>query len=286
MENSWLEKHIDDPQTRIIDPRPRVKYLQGHIPRAVNLPLTEVFDKSTLTLHGENRLGEIFGNVGVDTGSNVIFYDSYDGQSAAFLAWLLEYLGQSRVSVLSDYVENWARHGGKILYRPVTIKPKIFRGKLGKLSRANINEVIQRGPAKLLDLRGQDEFDGKVSNEPRTGHIPGSVNLPWTDLIGKDDRFLRSPAELEEVFSKAALKTSDQIITYCSNGPRAALGYIALLQTGFENVRVYDGSFHQWAQKNDLPTHRSVEDDEKPKSQASQASPCVIDNIPGLAPAE
>lgn len=286
VESSWLEKHIDDSQTRIIDPRPRVKYLQGHIPRAVNVSLSEVFDKSTLALHSENKLGEIFGAVGVDLESKVVLYDSYDGQSAALLAWLLESLGQPEVSVLSDYLESWAKHGGKILYRPVTNQSTVFNEKPGQPSRANINEVIQRGSSRLLDLRGQDEFVGKISNEPRSGHIPGSINLPWTELIGKDNNFLRSPSELKEVFSNATLKDSDQIITYCSYGPRAALGYIALQEAGFKNVRVYDGSFHQWSQRMDLPVTTSREGVEKSVPQALQAPPCIIDKIPDFAPAE
>ena len=282
-ENSWLEKHLDDPNTRIVDPRPRVKYLQGHIPKAVNLPLAEVFNKDTLTLHSESKLREIFGTVGVDIDSNVALYDSYDGQSAALLAWLLEYLGHSEISVLSDYIESWAKRGGKVLYRPVTNEPKNFGWRPGRPSRANINQVLERGQAKLLDLRGQEEFLGKISNEPRPGHIPGAINLPWTEVIGKDDRFLRSVSELKKEFSNAGLKDSDKIITYCSNGPRAALGYIAFQLAGFENVRVYDGSFHQWAQRPDLPVDGGRDNDPRPKPQTSLASPCVVDTMPGLA---
>lgn len=283
-DNSWLAKHVDDPELRIIDPRSRLKYLQGHISRAVNVPLSEIFDKATLSLYSRDRLAEVIGGAGVDHDSIVTLYDSYDGQSAAMLAWLLEYLGQHRVSILSNYIEGWAKNGGKILYRPVENKPGKFNWKIGAPSRANINEVQNKEDTRLLDLRGADEFNGKSSIEPRPGHIPGATNLPWTQLIGNDGNFLKSQPELKEVFAKVGLSETDRIITYCSNGPRAALGYIALQQSGFKDVRVYDGSFHEWARKPDLPVEqrdagvRSSSETVRPST-----SPCLVENLPGLS---
>src|SRR3989442_5575247 len=206
--NSCLAEHVEDPQTRIIDPRPRVKYLQGHVPRAVNLPLSEVYDRGTLRLHSEERLAEIFGKVGVDLDSTVTLYDSYDGQSAAMLAWLLEYLGHPRVKILSNYLEGWVKHGGQILYRPVPTEPKSFGPKLGG-GRALLDAVLQRGDSKLLDLRSQDEFQGKISTEPRSGHIPGAVNLPWTELIEKELQFLKLQQDLRERTTAVGVNLSD-----------------------------------------------------------------------------
>ena len=281
--NSWLAEHIEDPRTRIIDPRPRVKYLQGHVPKAVNLPLSEIYDRETLGLYPDERLAEIFGKVGIDFDSTVALYDSYDGQSAAMLAWLLEYLGRSRVVILSNYLDGWVKQGGQILYRPVPTEPKILGRKPRRLARALINDVQQKGDSKLLDLRSEDEFQGKTSTEPRSGHIPGAVSLPWTSLIGQDLQFLKPLRELNERITALGVNPSDRVITYCSNGPRAAIGYVALQQLGFENVQVYDGSFHEWARKPNLPL-------ELANIQATPvmptASPCAVENLPGMAPAE
>jgi len=287
VDNSWLAKHVEDAQTIIIDPRPRVKYLQGHVPRAVNLPLSEVYDRETLAMHSEERLAAIFGKVGVDLDSAVAFYDAYDGQSAAMLAWLLEYLGHPRVVILSNYFEGWVKHGGQILYRPVSAEPKIFSRKLGGRGRALMKEVLQRGDSKLLDLRSAEEFQGKISTEPRSGHIPGAVSLPWTELIGKDPEFFKPEQELRERMGGVGVNLSDRVITYCSNGPRAAIGYVALQQLGFENVQVYDGSFHEWARKPELPLEQgTIQENPRVRPVAPTASPCVVENLPGMAPAE
>jgi len=253
----------------------------------VNLPLSEFYDKETLGLHPEERLAEIFGKVGADFDSTVALYDSYDGQSAAMLAWLLEYLGHPRVMILSNYLEGWVKHGGQILYRPVPAEPKIFGQKLGGRGRALLNEVLLRGESKLLDLRSEDEFQGKISTEPRSGHIPGAVNLPWTELIGKEVQFFRPEQEQRERITGVGINLSDRVITYCSNGPRAAIGYVALQQLGFENVRVYDGSFHEWARKPELLLEQGkIRLNPRVKPVAPTASPCVVQNLAGMAPAE
>ena len=285
--NSWLAEHTEDPQTRIIDPRPRVKYLQGHVPRAVNLPLSEVYDKETLGLFSEERLVEILGKAGLDTNSAVALYDSYDGQSASMLAWLLEYLGHPRVMILSNYLEGWVKHGGQILYRPVPAEPKSFDKSLGHRERAFINEVLQRGDSKLLDLRSEGEFQGKISTESRSGHIPGAISLPWTKLIGKEFEFFRPQQELREIVTATGVSSTDRLITYCSNGPRAAIGYIALRQLGFENVQVYDGSFHEWARTPNLPVEQGhIQANSRLRPGVPTTSPCVVENLPGMTPAE
>ncbi len=283
VDNSWLAENIGDPRTRIIDPRPRVKYLQGHVPKAVNLPLSEVYDRETLGLYPEERLAGIFGKVGVNLDSTVLLYDSYDGQSAAMLAWLLEYLGHSGVMILSNYLEGWVKQGGQILYRLVPPEPKSFSWKPGRRGRALVNEVLQRGDSKLLDLRSEDEFQGKTSTEKRSGHIPGAVSLPWTELIGKELQFLKPNQEHRKIVTARGVRPSDRVITYCSNGPRAAIGYVALQQLGFEDVRVYDGSFHEWARTPNLPLELG---NNQATSVAAIASPCAVENLPGMSPGE
>jgi thiosulfate/3-mercaptopyruvate sulfurtransferase len=285
VDNSWLSCHVTDEQSRIIDPRPRLKYLQGHIPKAVNLPLSEIYDKETLGLHPDEKLGAVFGHSGIGMDSNVTLYDSYDGQSAAMLGWLLEYLGHPEVSILSNYLEGWTKQGGQILYRPVTVEHRSFDAKPNVFGRATVNDVLRRGDSKLLDFRGEDEFQGKVSTEPRSGHIPGAISVPWTELIVRDNQFLKSQSELGQVFANARLNEQNRIIAYCSNGPRAALGYIALQQLGYQKVRVYDGSFRQWARTEDLPLEQGISGTRSlSKPVQASASPCVVDSIPGLSP--
>jgi thiosulfate/3-mercaptopyruvate sulfurtransferase len=250
---SWLEEHLNDPSVVTVDPRQVVKYLEGHIPRAVNLPLTKLLDSKTLALMPPEHLSGIFSTAGIDENTTAVLYDSYDGQSAAMLAWVLEYLGHPRLAVLSCRLEGWADQGRELLYKPVMPLGKKFEAKPNNAVRAQSEELLQRGNTKLFDLRSKEEFQGKVATEVRTGHIPGAVNLPWTDLIGDGHKYLRARPDLEEVVERIGLSPTDKIVTYCSYGPRAAIGYLALQYLGYK-VRVYDGSFHEWAHHSELPT--------------------------------
>jgi thiosulfate/3-mercaptopyruvate sulfurtransferase len=254
IDSSWLQQHLSDPSVVTIDPRPVVKYLEGHIPKAVNLPLAKLLDPKTLALMPHQHLSRILGLAGIDLNATAVVYDSYDGQNAAMLAWVLEYLGHPDVTVLSCRLEGWTGEGREVLYKPVTVQTKKFDAKPNDAVRALSEELLQRrNNGKILDLRSKDEFQGKVATEVRTGHIPGAINVPWTDLIGDGHEFFRPKPDLEEVGRKIGLSRIDEIVTYCSYGPRAAIGYIALQYLGYNNLKVYDGSFHQWAQRTRLP---------------------------------
>jgi thiosulfate/3-mercaptopyruvate sulfurtransferase len=251
---SWLQQHLSDPSVVTVDPRPVVKYLDGHIPRAVNLPLAKLLDPETLALMPPEHLSKILGLAGIDLNTTAVLYDSYDGQNAAMLAWALEYLGHPHVTVLSRRLEGWTGEDREVLYKPVIPQAKKFDAKPNEAVRAFSEELLQRREnTKILDLRSKEEFQGKVATEVRTGHIPRAINIPWTELIGDGHEFLRPKPQLEEVGKRIGLGPTSKIVTYCSYGPRAAIGYVALQYLGYSNVKVYDGSFHQWAQQTRLP---------------------------------
>jgi thiosulfate/3-mercaptopyruvate sulfurtransferase len=244
---SWLDQNKDDPGLVIVDSRPPVKYLQGHIPRAVNLPTSRVFDRGTLELLPIERLAGIIGDGGIDGDRTVLVCDDRDGQNEAMLAWTLELLGHRRVKLLSSFLGRWTRENRSISYRPATPEPRTMHTNLTPDVRAS-DELVSSGSAmKLVDLRSLEEFEGKSSDGPKSRHLPGAVSLPWTSLLGEGDELFRAKAQLEALVRKAGLGQDDQIVTYCSYGPRAAIGYAALQHLGFKHVKVYDRSFQRWA---------------------------------------
>ena len=82
VEPSWLEEHLSDPGLVAVDPRPVVKYLAGHIPKALNFPMSKLLDPKTLALNSPEELGRVLGASGIDDSSMIVLYDGYDGQSA------------------------------------------------------------------------------------------------------------------------------------------------------------------------------------------------------------
>ena len=264
-----LERRLD-PSLAIIDARPTIKYLQGHVPGAVNLPVWKMFDKKTLELRQVDELAKTFGAAGVNEESPVVIYDDFDGQNAAMLAWTLEFLGHGDVSVLGSFMEKWVKEGRPVLYRPVEPEPRTFKANTDRQVRATAEEILLENDLKLVDFRSAEEYDGKATTETRAGHITGAASLPWT-LLGEDGELLRSRAELERVVLDAGLQSSDRIVAYCSYGPRSALGYLALKEVGFQRVSVFDGSFHLWAQNPRL----SVETGASSTGSVVLKGPCI-----------
>ena len=243
---SWIDDHKDDLDLVIADPRPPVKYLQGHIPNAVNLSSSKLFDRTTLELLPVERLAEIIGNNGIGIENTVLVYDDRDGQNMALLAWTLELLGHSKVRILSRFMEGWTQDQRPITYKRVEPSPRTIHANPIQHVRATVQEVSNEHELKLVDVRSREEYEGKSTDQRQVPkHLPGAINLPWTSLLGEGDQVFRPREELEKIVSEHQLDHKNRIVTYCSFGPRAALGYIALQQLGFRDVRVYDRSFQQ-----------------------------------------
>jgi thiosulfate/3-mercaptopyruvate sulfurtransferase len=254
----WIDQNKDDPGLVIIDSRPPIKYLQGHIPRAVNFPTSRVFDKGTLELLPTERLARIFGDAGIDIGGTVLVCDDHDGQNEAMLAWTLELLGHPRVKLLSIFMGRWIKENRPISYRPAKPEPKAMQAKRTSNVRATREEISSGIAKKLVDLRSIDEFEGKSPDGPQSRHLSGAVSLPWTSLLGEEGELFRARSQLEALVAQLGLYRDDQIVTYCSYGPRAAIGYAALLHLGFTHVKVYDRSFQQWADRTSLSLDNCV----------------------------
>ena len=220
-----------------------MRYLQGHIPRAVNLPTSRVFDKGTLELLPAERLARIVGDAGVDNDTTILVCDDHDGQNEAMLAWTLEFLGQPGVKLLSSFMSNWIKKNRPISYRAAKPEPKTMHVKRDPNVRATFEEISGGSAVKLVDMRSNDEFEGKSSNGQNSKHLPGALSLPWTSLLGEGDHLFRQRPSLESLVSELGLSRDDQIVTYCSFGPRAAIGYIVLRELGFKHVKVFDRSF-------------------------------------------
>jgi thiosulfate/3-mercaptopyruvate sulfurtransferase len=249
---SWIDQNKDDPGLVVVDSRPPVKYLQGHIPRAVNISTSRVFDKGTLELLPLEELARLFGNSGIDEERTVVVYDDHDGQNEAMLAWTLELLGHPRVKLLSRFMARWTKESRPISYRPASPEQRMMRGSLALSVRATPGNIVRETGVKLIDMRSPEEFEGKSPEGSQSKHLDGAASLPWTTLLGEEDEMFGARPRLETLVSQLGLVREDQIVTYCSYGPRAALGYAALQQLGFKHVKVYDKAFQHWTKRTGL----------------------------------
>ena len=247
----WVESRLGDPDFLLVDPRGPMRYMQGHLRGAVNLPAVRLFDRENKLL-SVYELAEFFGSVGVGNDTPVTLYDGGDGRNAAMAAWTLEYLGHTDIRIMDMFFEQWAAQGREKLYRPVRPTANTLEPHLNSAVRATLADVSQAVEANsnasqvsLLDLRSQMEFDGLPDVDDRPGHIPGSANLVWQELVDGNDSYLASSEALRSKLGARDINPERPVIAYCRSGIRASLGYLALKHLGFD-VRLYDGSYLEW----------------------------------------
>jgi thiosulfate/3-mercaptopyruvate sulfurtransferase len=109
-----------------------------------------------------------------------------------------------------------------------------------------IDELRRASDLKLIDFRSREEYTGQQDRDGKPGHIPGAVNLVWRDLVGPQQTILASPERIRQLVGATGVRPGDTVVAYCRLGMRAAVGYLALQQAGYD-VRLYDRSYAEWA---------------------------------------
>jgi thiosulfate/3-mercaptopyruvate sulfurtransferase len=111
------------------------------------------------------------------------------------------------------------------------------------------------GDYEILDARSAPRFRGEAP-EPRAGlragHIPGSKNVPYTDLL-KADMTMKDSNALRAVFAAAGVDMTKPVITSCGSGVTAAIINLALERIGKTDHALYDGSWTEWGAFPTLP---------------------------------
>jgi thiosulfate/3-mercaptopyruvate sulfurtransferase len=125
---------------------------------------------------------------------------------------------------------------------------------------ATVGDVLERDPAAtvLLDVRRHSEHDGSFVHPccARPGRIPGSNFLFWEDLL-ENSRY-RPAHDIAARAIAAGISPDQEIITYCHRGARAATALYGLRRAGFPRGRIFVGSWHEWAERTDLPAETGM----------------------------
>lgn len=252
-----------NPHLLAVDARSPRRYAAGHIPAAVNLPLSLL-----VQLEGTAQAlvpAEVFaaraGAAGIDAETDVVVYGERGGMDAAYLYWALEYYGHSRLLFLDGGLEAWLRAGGELSGEPAVPRPRTFVPRVRPELRADADGILKRlgDPAfQLVDTRSVEEFSGRGAVVLRGGHIPGAIRVDWDDDLDENLTF-RPAGELAERLGRAGVDPGKETVLYCLGGPRAAHVYLALKLAGGKRLSLYDRSFAEWGNRADLPVEREAE---------------------------
>jgi thiosulfate/3-mercaptopyruvate sulfurtransferase len=263
VETADLAQRLNEPGLRIVDARTPQEYRQGHIPGAVNLPAPAT-DSLEANRQGYplplGRAAELFRVVGINQSSRVITYDNGGHRFAARVFYVLEFFGHPRVAVLDGGWAKWQSENRPTTMDEPHVAPGDFQPKAqpGILATAGwVKQHLNDPSVKLVDARTPAEYSGEQVQGPRGGHIPGAVNIEGTRVLaGGDVKTLMELPALRKLFADAAVKPEQEVVAYCQMGVRASEIYFALRLLGFPRVRVYDGSWEDWASRSDLPIEK------------------------------
>jgi thiosulfate/3-mercaptopyruvate sulfurtransferase len=231
-----LRSEIRDKSVRVIDVRREADYKQDHITSAVNLPLAHLlFDDSP------ERVLKLVNSMGIDDETPVVVYDDTFGALASRVAWTLEYLGHSDVTLLETTYSNWKSLGLENDSTIPEVQTKEHSMKLRPeilVTSDYLETAKTRDDVILIDNRERLNFLEQ--------HIPGAISLPYRTLAS-NDKILRSKEDMTRLFDNRGITGDSEIITYCGSvGTLSGLAYYALKSVGLPNAKLYVRSFKEW----------------------------------------
>lgn len=266
----WLAAHLRDPDLRILDASwylpdmtrdARAEFRAGHLPGARFFDIDDISDARSEMPHMAPPVEKFMSRMramGIGDGHQIVVYDGAGLFSAARAWWLFRLMGQTNVAVLDGGLPKWKAEG-----RPVTSDPALIRDRhmTVKFEAGRVKDVTEvaraakLGDHVIIDARAPARFRGQAP-EPReglrAGHIPGSRNVFYKDLLNEDGT-MRPPAALRTIFADAGVDLSKPAITTCGSGVTAAILSLALERIGKADHSLYDGSWSEWGMYADLP---------------------------------
>jgi thiosulfate/3-mercaptopyruvate sulfurtransferase len=243
-------------------------YKAGHIPGAVFFDLDGVSDQQSPLPHMLPSAADFaarMSTLGLNDSDTLVIYDgSGVNLSAARVWWMFRIFGHDRVAVLDGGMAKWRSEHRAIDKGEVTLPAGIFTASLDTgavRDLAAIRANLVNRSEQLVDVRSAGRFEG-VEPEPRpglrSGHVPGSINLPFTQLVSPDGTML-PPETLRHRLAEAGIDLNRPVVATCGSGTSACALVLGLHSIGHTQTAVYDGAWSEWGARADTPveTHPS-----------------------------
>ena len=243
-EKSWLNGW-SNPMLRsfgvstvsVVDVRPAASFKQSHVPFAINVP-ADVFRRNLAT---PAKLAEVLGGAGVDVAYEAVIVSEGGLNPDSALAFLLlEKLGQKRMSVFSDSVDDWGFAGFPLDKESDAADPKKAPQGLPIVPTAypvNLRPGIvtsipqgAQGPYPKVYIASGKSLPAKVPE----GKV---IHVPYTELLNANGT-PKAAKDIWNVLVKAGVPRYAEIISFSDDPGEAAANYFILKLMGYPDVKV------------------------------------------------
>ncbi len=265
---AWLEENLGG-KFSILDVQPDIHdYILEHIPGAVyfNPNLLRISYKGMPGVYVPEKVAELlFGRVGLSGDYPVVVYTGVggvrgwgDGLEQTMVAYSLVRFGHRRVYVLDGGLGRWKKEGRKLTKAFPVIEESDFEVNLNRdywIEYENFKKIKDDEGVILLDARPSNVYEGQ-GPWSKPGHIPGAVNLPWKSLMAEGNpTLLKDEDDIKRILDEKGVSPDKTVICSCGTGREATNEFIMFkFLLGYQNVKIYEGSFTEWSSYPDNPT--------------------------------
>jgi thiosulfate/3-mercaptopyruvate sulfurtransferase len=260
LEPDDLERALGRPGIVVVDcGDPRV-HEQQHIPGAVHLALGKIVvprPPAMGAMADDAQIAAALGALGITPDTHVVAYDAEGGSRASRLLWTLDEIGHSKYSLLDGGLVAWVNEGHKTESGMATPSPATYAIAKHGSARADKAHILSRlgnPDMVVLDARTPGEYSGADVRAARGGHIPGAVNMDWTEAVDRTRNARMKPREeLKRLLESRGVTPDKEVVTHCQTHNRSSHSWMVMKVLGYPRAKGYDGSWSEWGNDPDTP---------------------------------